>query len=248
MSKGQTITRNRKRKFFKVLLIYAVACGIGLHIFIAWMALGWPIFFDRWLNVSEKPIQAEAIVCLAGGLAGDNLPTMNGWRRITTAVELCLDGWADTVIFSGGGVGPISEGEVYAKMAGWFGLPSAAVLIDPYANSTAEHPENVLKIEALNIHKGSPLNIVTTPLCARRAYLCFKKAGFANFRMVTGYKAQRRTPVAVRNVRTSQFIDYRPSSKKYDDFLFRLNIRSSYFLEALREVEAIVYYKIKGYI
>lgn len=236
------------KRVWRTLRIYFVVCGIGVNIFIVWMAAGWPIFFDRWLNVSETPIKAEAIVCLAGGLEGNNLPTMNGWRRITTAVELCFDGWSDKVLFSGGGVGQISEGEVYAKVAGWFGLPKEAVLIDPYATSTAEHPENILKIKAIGIHKGSPLNIVTTPLHSRRAYLCFKKAKFTNFRMVTGYTARRKNPETVRNLKTSQFAKFRPSQKTYNDFLFRLKNRSSYFLEALREVEAIVYYKIKGYI
>ena len=66
--------------------------------------------------------------------------------------------------------------------------------------------------------------------------------------MVTGYTARRKNPDTVRNLKTSQFVEFQPSHKKYNDFLFRLRNRSSYFLEALREVEAIVYYKIKGYI
>lgn len=225
-----------------------MVCGIGVNIFIVWMAAGWPIFFDRWLNVSETPIKADAIVCLAGGLAGNNLPTMNGWRRIYTAVELYFDGWADKVVFTGGGTRRISEGEVYAEVAGWFGLPKEAVLIDPYPTSTAEHPENILKIKEINLKKDSPLNIVTTSLHSRRASLCFKKAEFTNFRMVTGYTARRKNPDNVRNLKTSQFAKFRPSHKRYNDFLFRLRNRSSYFLEALREVEAIVYYKIKGYV
>ena len=236
------------KRVWRVLRVYFVVCGIGVNIFVGWMAAGWPIFFDRWLNVSERPIKAEAIVCLSGGLAGNNLPVDRGWERIYTAIELYFDGWADKVVFTGGGTGQISEGEIYAEAASWLGLPEEAAFIDPYPTSTAEHPENILKIKDINIKKDSPLNIVTTSLHSRRASLCFKKAEFTNFRMVTGYTARSKNPDVVRSIKTSQIEGFRPSQKRYDDFLFRLRKRSNYFLAALREWVAVGYYKIKGYI
>ena len=237
---------NRIRNIWKALRIYLLVCGIGINVFVLWMVVGWPVFIDRWLDVSEQPHKAEAIVCLGEGLTGNRLPLDQGWRGIHTALELYHDGWAEKVVFSGGGGGSISEGELYAEAAEWLGLPGPAVLIDPFPHSTAEHPQTLLKLDGFT--KDTPLIIVATSNHSRRAFLCFKKAGFSNFRMVTHYQAKNRAPDVMRSLKTSRFKDFQPSSKKYNDFMMRLKIRSYHFLDAVREIMAICWYRIKGYL
>jgi uncharacterized SAM-binding protein YcdF (DUF218 family) len=235
----------------KAIWIYFIVAGIWLHFFILWMGLGWPIFFDRWLDVSEPPIPAQAIVCICGGLMGNNLPTEVGMERIYTAVQLYFDGCGKKVIFTGGGSGAISEGEVYAEVAAWLGLPEEAALVDPYPSRTSEHPANILEIkeEGLDMKPWMPLNIVTSALHSKRTALCFRKKGFSNFRMVTRYASRSvEDPNIVRELKKSEFEGYRPSGKKYDEFFFRLRLRTDHFLGALREMMALGWYKIKRYI
>ena len=66
---------------------------------------------------------ARAIVCIAGGMSGQNLPLEDGWERVYTAVQLQADGFGPTIVFSGGGTAQISEAEVYAEAARWLGAP-----------------------------------------------------------------------------------------------------------------------------
>ena len=53
--------------------VLATAGAVAL-IVILWLLLGWPLGVDRWLDVTEKPEQADAIVCIGGGTySGDVL-------------------------------------------------------------------------------------------------------------------------------------------------------------------------------
>lgn len=247
-SKLQLITKYVMRRIRKFIKIYLLVTGIAFNVFIFWMVAKLPIYFDQFLIKSEKPIPGEAIVCIAGGIAGNNLPLDQGWQRIYTAVQLYFDGYAPKIIFTGGGSAKITEAEVYAEAAQWLGCPEEAMIFDPNPHSTAEHPLNILKNEHLNIDKNSALNIVTSALHSRRTAMCFKKNGFTNFRMITNYSSKKPDSTIVRSLKTSQFDTFRPSKKIYDDIFMRLRRRTSYFFNALREVAAIVWYKLKGYV
>jgi len=67
--------------------------------------------------------------------------------------------------------------------------------------------------------------------------------------LISSYRSMKTTdPGKVRELRVSEFSSYRPTAKAYDDIFMRLRWRSSYFFAALRELVAIIGYKIKGYI
>ena len=273
----------RLKKLFKAYLIIA---GVLANIFVVWMAAGWPMGFDRWLVVDETPRRADYIVCLAGGTAGDNIPTEDGWHRIYSAVQLWFDGYAPKIVFSGGGTDQVSESEIYAGFATWFGCPEEAIVFEPGAADTADHPTKLLETGALSLRKDAaastamvsqsadtvgnkaeaaePANkqaaqaglgirrdtrliIVTSPLHSRRAAMVFRKAGFTNFRMVTGWSARTtRDPAKVRALMGSRFEGFAPSGKDYGDVLNRLKWGTLRFYNALREYTAIAVYKIRG--
>ena len=118
----------KRPRFKQLLAVYLIVAGIAANVFVIWMAAGWPIVFDRWLIVSEEPKAAESIVCLAGGLDGNNIPSEDGWHRIYTAVQLWFDGYAPKIVFTGGGTSRISESEVYAEFAQVVRLPGGGAL------------------------------------------------------------------------------------------------------------------------
>jgi uncharacterized SAM-binding protein YcdF (DUF218 family) len=276
----------KKLRVKRILAVYLIVTGIVANVFVIWMAVGWPIGFDRWLVESEAPQKADYIVCLAGGMGRDNIPTEDGWDRIYTAAQLWFDGYAPKIVFTGGGAGKISESEVYAGSARWFGCPEEALFFEPGAAGTGDHPAKLLEPGALDIRKDAaagtnigsqsagtggnkaeaaepagkqaaqvglgirrdtPLIIVTSPLHSRRAAMVFRKAGFTDFRVVTGWSARTtRDPAKVRALMTSKFVGFRPSGKDYGDVLNRLKWQTSHFFNAVREAAAIVVCKIKG--
>jgi len=234
------------KKIKKILKVYLIVVGILGHVYVLWLGLNLPLGFDRWLHVSHAPQKAEAIVCVCGGLMGNNLPTQRGMQRIYTTVQLHADGWAPWVIFTGGGSGSLSEGEVYAEVAGWLGLPGDVVLVEAFSGSTAEHPKNLLKLDEMGIERSSSLLVVTSSVHSRRTLMCFKKQGFSDVRMITGYRAKKKSEKVVRSLRESRIKTYKPSQKKYNDFFFRLMQRSGHFWNAVREYVAIVWYWVNG--
>ena len=236
------------KRAIKALKIYLMGIGLLANLFLIWIAAGGPILIDRWLDSSQAPAPGAFIICPTAGLAGNNLPTEAGWHCIYTAVQLYFDGWGDKIIFTGGGVGEITEAEIYAEAAGWLGCPDQAKAFEPGATSTAEHPAKLLGARELGITPTTALNIVSGRIHSRRMALCFRKAGFNNFRMVTGYVARKAEPRVVRELRVSQFPAHRPSRKSYDDIFNRLRWQNSEFFDALREFAAIAVYRLKGYV
>jgi uncharacterized SAM-binding protein YcdF (DUF218 family) len=218
--------------------------GTAVILFSGWLMAGGSSGLERFVTESDIPRPSRAIVCLAGGLGGHALPTADGWDRIYTAVQLLADGQAPMIVFSGGGAGRVSEAEVYAEAARWLGCPPGAILLDPVPGSTAEHPRNLLKASAIDIRRDTPLLVVTSVLHSKRAAMCFRKAGFTNVRLVTGYEA-RHSPLA-RSQRQSEVRSYTPNKKSYGDPVNRLRWGLDDAIVALRELAAIGVYRFRG--
>lgn len=232
----------------KILRVAVMSVGVGTLALSTWLIAGCPVMVDRLLIKNEAPIKARAIVCIAGGLLAHNLPTEAGWMRVYTAVQLHHDKFAPVVVFSGGGTEKLSEAEVYSETAQWLGLPASGMVLDPVPGGTNEHPEHLLKIAALDLTKDTPLLVVTSPLHATRVSLCFRKAGFTNFRMVTSYVATSPGPRVARDQRTSSFETYRPSGKRYGDPINRMMWGFDTLLGCAREAVALGVYKFRGFI
>ena len=222
------------------------AVGLLAIVSWVWIAAGLPLWFDRLLVESEAPMQARAIVCITGGLGANSLPTPEGWERVYSAVQLVVDGYAPVLIVSGGGSRNVSEAEVYAEAAVWLGCPSKAIVLDPHPHGTAEHPASIQKLPGLELRVTSALDIVTSPLHSKRVAMCFRKAGFRNFRMVTSWVARRTDPKYVREQRASQIASFRSSGKSYGDVLNRTKWRTAYTFTALHEAAALAWYWWRG--
>lgn len=223
------------------------AVAYAMLALVLWLAFGLPIGIDRWLDVSEAPTKADAIVCLAGGITSYNTPLETGWDRAYTASQLFADGYAPYVIFTGRGSGTLSEAEIYRDAAVWLGVPEPATLPEPGAQSTAEHPGRLLAITLPNgrrLTQDSPLLLVTSDYHTRRVLMTFRKTGFRNARVVASYRSS--TAAGARHARPSAEPSYAPSGKSYDDPLLRLAHGSLRLLIQAREVGAIAWYRARG--
>jgi uncharacterized SAM-binding protein YcdF (DUF218 family) len=219
--------------------------GAATVITLVWLLAGFPIGIDAWLDVTTAPAPVDAIVCIGGGTMSHDLPTMDGWRRIYTAVQLHADGYAPLVVFTGRGNSKVSEAEIYADAAAWLGMPRAAMRLDPLAASTAEHPESLLKSLTGQIDRQSRLLLVTSQLHSRRVLMSFRKRGFVNVTAISDYTARNR-PRDARRRETSALESFRSDNKSYSDPLFLLAHQTTGLFIALRECAAIAVYRWKG--
>src|SRR5688572_17053765 len=175
-----------------VRFLWRAVCAAGVLTLagVLWLAAGGPTGIDRWLDVTQPPLQADAIVVLGGGTNGDNLPLPQGWERLSAASRLHADGFAPVVIFSGGGTSRVSESEIYANAAAWLGIPREAMVFEPRAQSTADHGRALLGLalpKGNTIVQDTPLLVVTSAFHSRRALLSFSRAGFTHVRVVSRY-------------------------------------------------------------
>lgn len=110
--------------------------------------------------------KADAIVAISGG----DTPA-----RVTEAVSLYKNGWAEQLIFSGAAqdkTGP-SNAEAMKEQAIKNGVPAAAILIEETSVNTQE---NALNTRALiNNHNLHRVILVTSAYHQRRASLEFRK-------------------------------------------------------------------------
>jgi len=221
-----------------VFLCITVVTFVG----VVWLVAGGPIFVDRYLDVTQRPVKSDAIVVLAGGTVG-NLPLAQGWDRLTAAANLFTDQMAPVVIFSGGGTSKIAESEIYANAAEWLGVPRSAMSLESKAHGTEDHGFALLQMSLPNgqaITTATPLLVVTSGYHSRRALYSFARAGFTNVRIVSKYTPQGPAPVGTPSALTSTIQTHQPSGKNYsNDILFRSAYRSLNFFLAIREVGAI---------
>lgn len=213
-----------------------MAAGAVTTLVGAWLLSPLPLVIEDPLVVNDRPVRADAIVCLSSGSVQAG-PSSAGWRRIGTGVRLYKDGFAPVVIFSGGiGSGGRSEAEIYAEAGRALGLPEEAALLEPLAESTAEHPSRIAALDLVREKggKGARLLVVTSPYHGRRTRGVFQKAGFTNVRVVTtwGLRGAQNPTRQPRNLEIGQ---------RAIDRLYRL-------ISAAREWAALAYYKARGWI
>lgn len=224
------------------------AFGALALLFAVWISAGFPLLIDRWLDVTEPPVPADAIVCIAGGTGLPNLPTTEGWERIYTAVQLFADGYAPAVVFTGRGFGGMSEAEVYADAAVWLGLPREAILLDSRPTGTNEHPGSLLQSTNGRFTRESRLLLATSRLHSRRVLMVFRKFGFTHVRVIADYRASHAEGRIARGTMKSAIPGLQPSTKAYGGVLIRSEEEIDRLMVSLRESAALAYYWWKGLI
>jgi uncharacterized SAM-binding protein YcdF (DUF218 family) len=120
----------------------------------------------RFLAVADPPARADAIVVLGG----------KGAHRAYHAVSLFDQGFAPTVVFSGGQLKDVglacSSAQLSLEAARELGLPEAAAIIAPEAQSTYDEAVNLRRLAEGRGWRA--LIVVTDPFYTRRAVRTFR--------------------------------------------------------------------------
>jgi uncharacterized SAM-binding protein YcdF (DUF218 family) len=141
------------------VLVVIVLIGLGglLAAAVIWLNLGY------YLDVTSPPLQADAIIVL-GGEGGR-------FMRTRHAVELYAQGFASTVVFSGGTMASTgldcTSTALSVEAAANMGLPAAAVRLAPEAQSTLDEATNLRTL--IEAEGWTSLLVVTDRFHTRRA-------------------------------------------------------------------------------
>lgn len=152
------------------------------HVLLLTILLAVALFFlvtlASVLRYSRADTRAPADVILVLGAAvwpGER-PSPILLSRIQAGVELYHQGYADTLIFSGGlGGNPPSEAEVMRRVAVQMGVPDAAIVLEDRSHSTQENIRNTARIMAEN--GWSSALVVSDPYHLYRACRMARDAG-----------------------------------------------------------------------
>jgi uncharacterized SAM-binding protein YcdF (DUF218 family) len=147
---------------------------IAIVVVLAIMVIGLSVYLspndlagcDTQPNEESNCQPADAIVAVSGG----DTPA-----RTAEAIRLYKAGWAPKLVFSGAALdksGP-SNAEVMRSQALGSGVPSEAILIEEYSETTRENAENTQDI--LRANDIASVIVVTSGYHQRRAGLEFAK-------------------------------------------------------------------------
>jgi uncharacterized SAM-binding protein YcdF (DUF218 family) len=118
---------------------------------------------------------ADAIVVLGCRVGPDGVPSAALIWRIDCAVRLFQEGAARLLVLSGGGVGPVPEAEIMRERALGWGVPEAALLIEPASRNTFENARETARL--LGLRGLRSVLLVSHRIHLPRAILLFRYAG-----------------------------------------------------------------------
>ncbi len=132
-------------------------------------------------NTNSVKVHYDGIIVLGGGVAGYNKDKHFKFSassdRLFKAIELFKEGKADNLIFSGGSVGKVKEGEVVKDYLKTLNISEDSTLIEWHSLNTYQNAVETSKLlDSAGISNGNFL-LVTSGYHIKRSIDCFKKQG-----------------------------------------------------------------------
>ena len=125
--------------------------------------------------------QADAIVVLGGGVRPDGELGEATQRRLVYALRLLRQGYAPTIILTGGNPDDpgVPESAEMARVARELGFPAERFIVETRASRTSTQARAVAEIARAQGFRS--VILVTSPTHSYRALLAFRKAGVEAF-------------------------------------------------------------------
>jgi len=125
--------------------------------------------------------RADAIVVLGGGVRWDGALSEATQRRLVYALRLLRQGYAPTIILTGGNPDDpgVPESAEMARVARELGFPAERFIVETRASRTSTQARAVAEIARAQGFRS--VILVTSPTHSYRALLAFRKAGVEAF-------------------------------------------------------------------
>ena len=199
---------------------YRVAGLIGILLLVLSAFTPLPNTLRRWFSIPAQVEPAEAIVVLGAGIPDDGILGSASLRRALAGMLLYRQGFAPRLLFSGPGRhGKRSEAAVRADLARALGIAPEAILLEDEARTTREEAVRIgARLRALGIRR---ILLVTDGQHLRRAQPLFERAGL--------------------QVLAAPADDVPPTAASAEGRLELMRM-------TLRELLALLYYRVSGYL
>ena len=219
---------SRLRQFLRLLRVIPAGIAFGLQLFASLFRM--PSWLTDWLtNAGDALPDSPRVIAVLGG---DGIPSETGLMRTYYAAQFgasCPDARFIVSLPAHQDPETSSVGKMRDELV-MRGIPAAAVQLEYKALNTHEQAVAIAEMVGPD-SLGAPVVVVTSPFHIRRTLLCFRRAGFTD---VHG--------LAARNINAEADMG--------------VGVRMRYgFWDALetethftREVVAMLYYKLRGWI
>ena len=169
------------------LIRWGVWLALWTFVVVTAGTLLWPV------APADQVARSDVILCLGAGMEADGTLDPASHHRVERCVDLYLAGVAPQVLFTGGRAapdGPSAAGQM-ARLAQGHGLPEAAALKEPRAQSTLQNA--IFSLDLLP--PDARITLVTESFHMPRSWLSLKWAGAGRVTpVVTAPVADRRRP------------------------------------------------------
>lgn len=214
-----------------VVLVHLLAFVLTAAVFFA--VFGIPGRFVNWMTAGDAELgsPARTVVVLGGG----GIPSETGLIRTYYAAQYGLSATNSTnvtfVVCLPSDIDP--EKDSVGKMRDELvlrGIPGESILLEHYGRDTYQQAVNVRKLLGKEASR-LPLLVVSSPYHARRALLCFRRAGFEEVACLAAHGVEPRADMG------------RATRARYG--LWGGLVAEVWYA---RELVALAYYKLRGWI
>ena len=230
--------------FLRLLRNLFVLIGILFSICVLLALTTAPFWGYHWLGTSKSEINQEPqfIVLLGGGGMPSQSALMRSWY-----VEKAAISFPDaTVIIAMPGTleDSLSTPQLMKKELGIRGISSSKIRFENEGTNTRAQALNCQRL----VKMQTPILLVTSPEHMRRAVLCFRKAGFERVNALPAFENAVEADLSFDDDKLGGNKTFVPDVGESINMRYQLWNHLKYEILIAREMVALTYYKIRGWI
>ncbi len=230
--------------FLRLLRNLFVLIGIFFSICVLLALTTMPFWGYHWLGTSKSVINQEPqfIVLLGGGGMPSQSALMRSWY-----VEKATNSFPDaTVIIAMPGEleDSMSTPQLMKNELGIRGISSSKIRFENEGTNTRAQALNCQRL----VKMQTPILLVTSPEHMRRAVLCFSKAGFERVNALPAFENAAEADLSFDDDKLGGNKTFVPDVGESINMRYQLWNHLKYEILIAREIVALTYYKIRGWI
>lgn len=230
--------------FLRILRKIFVVIGIFFSVCVILALTEQPYWAYHWLGTSKSELKwkPEFIVLLGGGGMPSQSNLMRSWFSEKAAKSFPV---AKLVIAIPGEIDDsLSTPNLVEKELMLRGIQSYRILFEHEATNTRAQAVNCKRI----IKMQTPILLVTSPEHMRRAVLCFQKAGFEKVNALPAFENALESDLSFDDDELGGNKTLLPDVGNNINMRYQLWNHLKYEILIAREMVALAYYKLRGWI
>lgn len=236
--------RSKNIHFLKILRYYFLLTGIFFSACIILALTEQPFWVYHWLGTSKSVIKSkpEKIILLGGGGMPSTSNLMRSWY---TGIAASKFPDSKIIIAMPGELNDtLSTPMLMKKELIIRGIDANRVEFENVGTNTRAQALNCEKL----IKKDQSILLITSPEHMRRAFLCFKKVGFVEINALPAFENAIEADLSFRDDDLGGNKNLIPDVGKNISMRYQLWNHLKYEILIAREIFAILYYKLRGWI